>query len=86
MTVFIQVIPGKPQVPPADDWKPWINATGRDEIVKMAALQHIRLRGGIERSEEPYEFTVYSYTDKCEKYPSGKPKTALAELFHGTKV
>lgn len=87
MTFYIQTHPGKGNAGAlrSSYWHPWINSTDRKEVEALAAHRHLRDRGGVLEKEQPYEFTVYSYSDRDPKHANGKPMSVNATTFSARK-
>jgi hypothetical protein len=87
MTIYVKVDEGHGRNgPPRLDWHPWINCQEgeREMTVRLALNKWLRERGGVSHDETLYA-TVWSFTDKDERWPSGEPKTALTTTFKVTK-
>lgn len=82
MTVYIHSAVGDGTRGPQNPiWKQWENCAGVSEAEQMAAHRHIRDRGGVGESEQPYVFTVWSYTDKTPLHDNGRPMMVHAVTF-----
>lgn len=89
MTIYVKIEAGDGSKGPPrrQDWRPWINCDEkepREMFTRLALHQWIRFRGGIQH-DETLEVTVWSFTDKDPRWPSGEPKTALTTTFKLTK-
>jgi hypothetical protein len=72
-TVLVQVCDRK-QPPQRDQWHPWTNATPDAELAGMAAMKHVRERGGLLHDEDAIVLDVYLADAATPRWASGQPK------------